>query len=423
MRVSLAFVMVAVACAAIVWLARDLWPPKHLVFAAGAEGGGYERIAKRYQAILARDGIRMEILTTGGSVENVRLLAEGKAQAALLQGGVKGPEGADSLGAVFLEPLFVFVRADRDIAANPASWQGLKIAGGGEGSGTRAAVLAFAQAAQITPGANELLSFGNTEAMEALLAGEIDAALLVAPLSAPYLEPLFRSDEIRLLRLDLIEAISRRLAQSQVVNLPAGAIRMLPTVPPGDTAMLAMVAQIIAVDDLHPSLVDRLVEAAREIHSRQDAITGSNQFPSMDAISLPADDYARQLMEDGPSSLQKLLPYWVVAQINRFAILLLPIIFLLLPAFRLLPALYAWQMRSRVYRYYDDIRRIDRQLHAQPEPEVLSALNIRLQQIDENIAALHLPLAYREYAYTARLHIELLKKQIAERLENEQGAE
>jgi TRAP-type uncharacterized transport system substrate-binding protein len=416
MRVTLSFLLILAAGLVVFFGSRDLIPPKQLTFAAGTKNGGYWHLAERYQNILARDGIQMEILETGGAVENAQLLREGKAQAGFVQGGVPSPEQAESLGAVFFEPILVFARADADIPANPALWTGLKIAAGGEGSGTRAVMVKFARAAQIKPGANRYLAVGQRQAEAALAAEEIDLAFFIAPINAQYLTNLLRSPDFKIIAIDYVEAISARLAQSQVVSVPPGGTSMMPTVPAVEVRALAMVAQLVALDTLHPSLVDRLVEAARIIHSHRDAITADQQFPTMKGVTTRQNSYAHNLLRDGTSSLAGFLPYWVVAQVNRFIILLVPVVVLLLPMLRVVPRLYAWQMRRRIYRYYKDIKGIDANVREEKDPAVLTALDEELTDIDRKLADLSLPLPYSEYSYTARLHIDLVRKRIGDRL-------
>lgn len=407
-------VTLVAAAAALFWLSRDLAPPKTLVFAAGGEGGGYWTLAQRYKQILARDGIAVEVLATKGSVENAQLLAEGRAQVAILQGGIVTEEGLETLGALFLEPVFLFTRADAGVPENPGQWQGLRAAVGGEGSGTRAAVLTLMRAARLDFSAVDLDTRGGEAAVAALLAGEVDMAVFVAPLSAPYLQPLFQDEGARLVRLEHVEALSRRLPQSEVTELPSGALSLDPALPEVPLPLLTMVASLVAQPDLHPSLVDRLVEAARIIHGRRDALAEDGQFPNMEGAALPPDPYARDLIASGTSPLQQVLPYWVVAQINRFVILLVPALLLLLPILRMLPGIYAWRMRARVFRHYATIREIE--LEAQEAPiEALDEMEARLAALDAELAELRLPLPYREYAYTARLHIDLLLSKLAER--------
>lgn len=400
-------------------LSRDLMPPQTLSFAAGPEGGGYHAFARRYQDILARDGIEVEILTTAGSLENVALLDSGRAQVALLQGGIVPETPAETLGSVFLEPIFFFARTDSNLSRNPALWRGLTIATGGIGSGTHAAFEDFVRASGQDPGANTHLPIGGDTAAQALLDGEVDVAAFVAPISAAYLQDLFAAPDISIMRLDHIKALGRRLPQSSLIVLPSGSYSLNPPIPQRDLEMLALVAWLVAPEGLHPSLVDRLVIAAREIHGRRDAVTGDGDFPNMAFATLPPDTYARDLIASGPSRLGDYLPYWMVAQVSRFAILLVPVLFLLVPLIRALPSLYAWQMRRRVFRHYAKIREIDTAALDTADPADLRVLSDRLEAIDFELGNLSLPLPYRDFAFTARVHIDLVRKRIAESLGRE----
>ncbi|GAB3685074.1 TAXI family TRAP transporter solute-binding subunit [Salinisphaera aquimarina] len=417
LRVSALILAVVMTVTALWWLSRDIVPPSTVRFAAGIEDGGYWRIATKYRDILAKDGIDLKLIATAGSVENARLMAAGEADAALLQGGIAASDGIETLGAVFTEPLLIFARptAGVDVPHNPAQWSGLRIAAGGDGSGTRAAARAFLNAAGLSGDANTLLPLGGADAAQALTSGDADVALFVAPLSAPYLSPVLADAEATLLQLDHIVALSRRMPQSILVDVPSGAFALNPPLPPRERQLLGLVARIVAQPELHPAIVDRLVEAARKVHEPGDVITPEGQFPSMENTSLPQDAYARDLIADGPSPLNAFLPYWVVAQISRFAILLLPIVFLLLPLLRTLPGLYRWSIRNRVFRHYARIREIDEAASETDDPQELRALEYELAELDLEIASLHLPLTYRGYAYDARLHIDLLRKRIANR--------
>lgn len=415
-RVVLSILGTALAVIAFVVLSRDLAPPKSLTFAAGPEGGGYHRLAVRYRTILARDGIDVTVLTTAGSVENARLLDEGRADVGLLQGGVETEGELDTLGAVFLEPVFVFVRKDAELGGNLAEWPALTVAAGIEGSGTRAAVLRILDTALISSERITLLPVGGRDAADAILDGRAQVAIFVAPVSAPYLTRLTSSPDVDILRLEHLTALSRRLPDSHVTDLPSASFSFRPPNPRWDVPMLTLVANLVAEADLHPALVDRLVMAAIRIHGRRDILSDDGAFPTMAMTSLPQDPYARDLIAEGPSVLARFLPYWVVAQINRFVILLLPILFIVLPLLRALPGVYVWRQRRRVFRHYAAIRAIDQAAANAMEPAELDELSARLDRIEAHIARLKLPLPYREYAYTTRLHIDMIRRRIEERL-------
>lgn len=415
------FAVVAAVVLGTVFAVRDLMPPRTLRFAAGIEDGGYWRFAERYRDVLAEDGIALELVATAGSVENARLLDEGTVRAGLLQGGVSPDRDAVALGSVFIEPLLIFSRRGADgvrIPPNVAEWSGLTIAAGAEGSGTRAAAVALLAAAGVGNGANTLLPVGGAEAAEALSRGAADVALFVAPLSAPYLAGLLSDEGVGLVPVAHATALSRRMPQAAIVDVPSGAFQLSPPLPPQDRSLLALVARMVAAPDLHPALVDRLVEAAVKVHGAGDILSSEGNYPNLENTSLPAQPYARDRLADGPSPLADMLPFWAVAQVERLAILLLPIVFLLLPLLRALPGLYSWGIRSRVFRHYARIREIDAEVGGAADPARLRDLDRELLDLDRAIAALRLPLAYRDQAYNARLHIELLRRRI-ERAEAE----
>ncbi len=399
-----------------IYLLRDLPPPDRITFAAGARDGGYWTIAEQYRDHLEDDGVEVIILETAGSVENRDLLDTRQADVGLLQGGIP-TEGLaiEALGTVFIEPIIVQARADRSIPANPALWRGLTIAGGGSGSGTRAAIDALASAVGIKA-ANRLVDLGGEAAAKALLAGEIDMAIFVSLPDADYLQPLFLASDVRTMRLDHIEAISQRLPNSRVATIPSGAILLDPVVPDTSLQLVALMARLAAVSDLHPAIVDRLVLAGRTIHGGNDLFTQTGTFPTALDADMPIDPGAFKLLAEGQSVFHYWLPYWIAAQIRRVLLVLVPLLILIIPLFRVLPALYQWSMHRRVWRHYVEIRSIEAELVEISDRAEVEALDARLDVVDQELAAMRLPPAFRGGAYNARMHVELVRRRIADLL-------
>lgn len=412
-------IVVAIACcvAAFLYLLRDLPPPDRLAFAAGPRDGGYWNVALRYRQLLARDGITLEILETAGSVENARLLGERRADVGLLQGGVRAPdEGVEALGTVFTEPVLFLARRDRNLPANLGDWQGLRIAAGEPGSGTRAATSGLFATLGLGPPRNELVGLGGAEAGAALIQGAVDAVVYVTTLQAPYLRDLLAEPSVGLVSLDHIDGVSVRLPFSRVVEVPSGAVALSPPVPPRPVRLLSLQARLAAVDDLHPAVVDRLVAAAREIHGRRGIFALDGQYPSPDGVDMPIDAGALKLLLEGQSAFHGWLPYWVAAQIRQVLLVLVPLLFLVVPLVRALPFAYGWTMRRRVWRHYRKIREIEMALANAGSRAELEALDTRLRGIDRRLGAMALPPAFRDRAFDARLHLELVRRQIADRL-------
>ncbi len=408
--------LIASAAAAAVY-ALDLIPPRTLTFAAGRPGGGYHAMAERYRTILARDGIEMIVLDTPGSVENAALLASGAADAGFLQGGIDPPPdaGIEALAAVFLEPLWIFHDGGLVDPSDPPSWRGERIAAGEDGSGTRVVAAEIIAALGLGPDEVDLVPLGGADAAEALLDGSVDAALFVAPADAPYLADLLAAG-MAFNPLRDGEALARNLAYVQVVTIPRSAIDYVAQIPPEPVELIAMVGRLAARDDLHPALVDRLVGAAREVHSPRGLLAEEDAFPRAAGAALPVTAQAADLLQKGPHPLSRLLPYWVVAQISIVALLLLPILFLLVPLIRVGPTLYQWRMNSRVWRRYGELLDIDREMLTAPEPGRLRDLEAQLDAIESDLIDLQLPLRFRERAYTMRVHINLVRSRIRELL-------
>ncbi len=391
-----------------------LHPPKQIVMAAGPDGGAYAEIAEDYRRILARDGIRLTVRETAGSQDNADLMVAQDVDAAILQGGIPvSSDTIEAIGTLFFEPMFFIARSDLTASRNPALWRGLRISAGQDGSGTATVFDGFQRAVGLTDADNTRLSLKYEDAVDALIDGTIDIAVFVAPVDAPYLDDIQNEPAVMYLELDYVEAVSRRLAHANTVTIPAGAMSLDPVQPPDAHTLLALEARLVVNSNLHPALINRLTMAAIELHGRRGIIADSNTFPSVEGTGLPVNNSARNLILNGPSAWHDWLPYWMAAQVNRMLLLLLPFIFIVLPLLRALPQAFAYLMRRRVWQHYPEIRKIEETLTQSPSMAALADMEDRLADLDDSLAKLKLPPAYRHNQYDARLHIDLVRARIS----------
>ena len=400
-----------------------LIPPSELTIAAGTKGSAYYDVAHKYQTILAKDGIKLNIIETAGSIENRDLIdiPDSQVDIALIQGGIATElKNLNALAAVFPEPLLAFARVEARLNGNPHSWSNKRIALGSEGSGTKAVVehllrLTKAPALSLDTGQTSL-AIGGQDAVNALLKSELDLAFFVAPLDAPYLSRLINNPSIELLPIEHSQSLASKIPEAHYIELFSGAVVYEPSYPNKNIPLITLVTKLVASDDLHPALVNRLVRAVKEVHGHRIQIVMKEPFPNTGLLDMDADVYAAKLLRDGFNPLEKILPYWVVAQINRFALLLLPVIFILLPLFKLLPALLAWRMQSKVYRYYMRLHEIDLEL-ANCDISTLtsdqrSKYDQELFEIEVGLRSESLPLKYRESAYNAVHHVQIVRARL-----------
>jgi hypothetical protein len=205
------------------------------------------------------------------------------------------------------------------------------------------------------------------------------------------------------------------------VILGEGVVDLARDLPAEDVPMVAAAASLVISDELHHALVPLLLEAAVEVHRRGGAFEPPGTFPSTKYVDLPLLPQARQYLERGPSFLYDLLPYRTAATIDRLKILLLPFITLLIPVFKMAPPIYRWQIRSKIYRWYENLREIDEAMHRDPDDDRIDELTRSLRQLEEEVVAeVSVPLSYMDEFYRLREHIDLILVKL-ERLEAKRG--
>src|SRR4051794_2647681 len=73
---------VLLAVATLAWAMLAIFapvPPSRIIIAGGPKGGSYEQYAMKYREILARSHVKVDVRTTGGAEENLRLLEDPRA--------------------------------------------------------------------------------------------------------------------------------------------------------------------------------------------------------------------------------------------------------------------------------------------------------------------------------------------------------
>jgi hypothetical protein len=175
---------------------------------------------------------------------------------------------------------------------------------------------------------------------------------------------------------------------------------------------VAPTTQLVARPDLHPALVNLLLEAAEVVHEFGGEFEHEGEFPTPRYLDFKLSPEAERFYKHGPPFLQRYLPFWVAVLVNRLTILLLPIIAVVLPLFKLMPLIYRWRMRSKIYRWYSKLRAFDPDRHREEGAERLQEYLVELDGIEAKVSPISVPLAYSEELYHLRMHIELLRSKL-----------
>ncbi len=388
-------------------------PPKTLVFASGGADGQYYAYAEQYKDALSKHGIDVEVLETAGSVENFTLLADGEADVALLQGGLAGPEAQDSLlslGGMFPEPFWIFVRADLPVDSF-GDLRGLRLAAGGVGSGTRALSDELKQtwSGRWTPP----VPLSGKMAASALKSGDVDAAVFAVSVQAGYIQDLLLDPDINLIGVERAEGLAMRFPALAPITFFEGVVDLQDNIPSQDVSMVAAIAQLGVKADLHPALQAVLLEAAEEIHGGGSLLTKAGAFPDATMTDLTLSDEARRYYRNGPTFLRRYFSFGMANFLERAWVFLIPLITLLIPMVQLAPPVYRWRIRRKIYIWYKDLHDLERRGFEAKTPEERQAVLDEIRAMQSEAGQVDVPISYNDELYHLRSHINFVEALIA----------
>ncbi|MCW9033206.1 MAG: TAXI family TRAP transporter solute-binding subunit [Rhodospirillales bacterium] len=388
-------------------------PPRKFSIATGSKSGAYFHFAQRYHAILAREGLELEIINTKGSVDNIERLEKGEADVAFVQSGTAQDKAAKpentftSLGSLYYEPLWVFVRQELP-ADNLGALAGKRIAAGVEGSGTWVVAKQALELNDLLSGKAEILHLSSDEAAKGLLAGTVDAAFFVASLESTVIKELIEAPTLKLMSFERARAYTQKHRFLSSVELPQGVVSLRKNLPPHDITMLAPAATLVTSDSLHPALVSLLVQAMTEVHGGGSILDEPGEFPSTRYVDFPMNEQAVRYIKNGQPFLQRYLPFWLAVLIDQLKVFLVPLIALMLPLGKILPPTYRWRIRSKIYRYYRDLKDIEKAGVDETDVAKLDDLIVQLDAMQQELLRLTVPLSYSEELYQLRLHTNMV---------------
>lgn len=422
--------LVAAAAAVLLALAYGVLqpsPPRKVVLATGVDQGAYAEFGRRYAELLRQHGITVELRASQGAAENLALLRDANSgvDLAFVQGGSDersaaeaqaDSEGLVSLGSLFHEPVWLFYRQDsaQRLLNTPQLTRLNQLAGwklnvGAPGSGVPPLMAQMLEANAVPAGAVQLSPLPLTPAVVELLEGRMDALVLASAPESPMVQMLLQTPGIALFDFVQAEAYARRFAFMSAVMLPRGVVNLSADQPPADVHLVAPTASLLAREGLHPALVQLFMQAATRVHGEAGWFQRKGEFPNAANTERPLADEAQRYFRTGPPWLQRYVPFWLANLVDRMWVMLLSLVVVALPLVRVLPPLYDRRIRSRVFRWYAQLREVEDARGRRPAAE----LQHELDEIDAKVGRVKVPLAYADELYALRSHIQLVRKRVA----------
>ncbi len=414
------FVFLAVALLALAYGWLDPNPPRHVKLATGPAQSAYDEFGKRYAKALKLDGITVELIATQGSAENLQLLREGKVDLGFVQGGTSDyldvdKENLTSLGSLFLEPLWLFYQeeAARKITATATltsltQLKGMKINTGTLGSGVPSLMNKLFDSNRVDPASLKLYSLEQTPATIAFLGGEVDAIVFASAPESLMVQMLLQTPGVKLMNFPQSDAYSRRFEFLSATGLPRGVVDLAANIPPDDVRLVGPTTALISRSSTHPALLQLFALAGNTIHGSAGWFKRARSYPNIENNELPIAKEADRAIKNGAPLLQRYIGFWMANLVERMGLAMGIIIAFLLPLSRILPPLYTFRVRSRIFRWYAQLRSIEQRIDSEASQVLLQ----ELQALENRAEAVTVPLSYTDELYALRSNIALVRKKL-----------
>ncbi len=394
-------------------------PKKELVIATGSPTGNYYKTALLYKELLEKEKIKVTLINTAGSVENIKLLQEKKVDIGFVQNGIIETDShLEFLANIYYEPLWIFYKNNKYQMDYIIELIGKKIAIGKEGSGTKHLSQIILNDNGIDATNSQLLDMSTAQAKEQLQKGEIDAMFVVSSHKSSTVQALLEDPNVNVLNIKRAKAYSRKYSYIEALKLYEGTIDLYRNLPDDNISLLSTTANLI----IHPNVPNELtrifLKKVKEVHSKKTLFASDDQFPNMHNTKLAINAEAKQYLTNGDTWLESIFPYWIASNIDRLKILIIPLLTLLFPLFKGFFPLYQWTMRSKIYKWYESLNELDKKIPSMTKEELEKSTtyleNLKIEIQDET----KVPLAFMGEYYNLIMHVDLILNRLHKKQSN-----
>jgi len=396
-------------------------PKKEFTIATGSKNGQYYKTALIYKEILEKQKVKVNILTSKGSIDNLQLIKEKKADVAFIQNGIDYDQKetqVSTLASTYYEPLWIFYKNEKYTMDYIVELTSKKISIGQEGSGTNDLASKILSDNKIDNTNSSILNYSTEVSKEKLLKGELDAIFLVSSPNSAVIKELLENPDINLFSLKRAKAYSRKYNFLEPIKLYEGTINLYKNVPSENINLLATTALLVARDDFSEELTRLVLKSIKDIHNKKNLFEAENQFPNLHNITIKTNEEAQRYFDYGDTWLEKIFPYWIASNLDRLKILIIPLITLLIPLIKGTLPLYKWSVRSKIYRWYDELQALDLALEGLKIEELKSKL-LEVEELKKEIKEeTKVPLSYMGEYYDLIMHLELIISKLHSKINN-----
>jgi len=411
-----------VVIAAIFWFFHSA-PPNTITLASGPQGSSFESIALKYQAILKQKGVTLQIVPTAGAEENLQRLQNPSAgvDVGFVQGGVTNravgshSNPVASLGSLAYQPMLIFYRGSATMQLL-SELKGKRLFIGPPGSGDRTLALALLATNGISSNSDTaFVDLDAAAAANALREGTVDAIFLMGDsASTEVMRALLVSTNIHLYNVVQADGYVRRFTYLSKLDLPRGSFDFGRDIPDHDVTLIGPTVELLARPELHPALSDLLLEAAQQVNGTSGLLRHKGEFPAPLEHDFPISADALRFYKSGKGFFYRYLPFWLASLVNRILVSFVPMVVILVPAMRIIPALFNWRMQTRIFHWYRSLLALEKDVQTGSARTQRERLLSRLDEIELAVNKMKVPASFADQFYGLRGHIGFVRSRIME---------
>ena len=401
----------------IIYRLVDPLPPRHLAIAAGIPGTGYDVLARQYALILARDGVDLEVRNYASAIEHFDVLrdAASPVQAALTTFGFTQPSDAAtlySLGGISDTAIFLFYRNAEPITRF-AQLRGKRLSIGAPKTALRTLMLDVLKATGALDDSIRLSDLDYREAIDALIAGEIDVAMVATQMDDSLLQRALGAPGVQLMNVAQAEAIAKTVPGLKHVVLWRGLISLDRDIPDTDIDLLALRNRLLVRKDLHPALQYLLLEAMREVHGAPGPFNRLGEFPAEQPSDLALSPTAQAFYRSGPTFWQRYTSFWLTSLLNQLVFFVIPVVAMLIPIIGFAPRFYRWLHVRRIDQLHRALGNLERELAHSADRCRLVEYQTRINEIKSAVRLLKVARPFEVDLQQLRIHLRMVQEEVS----------
>ena len=415
--IVLPWTAIVLAVLYIIYQLVDPLPPRRFAIAAGIPGTGYDVFARQYARILTRDGVDLEVHNYASAIEHFDVLrdATSPVQAALTTFGFTQPSDAAtlySLGGISDTAIFLFYKNAEPITRF-AQFRGKRLSIGMPRTALRTLMLDVLKATGALDDSIHLSDLDYREAIDALIAGEIDVAMVATQIDDSLLQRALGAPGIQLMNVAQAEAIAKTVPGLKHVVLWRGLISLDRDIPDSDIDLLALRNRLLVRKDLHPALQYLLLEAMREVHGAPGPFNRLGEFPAEQPNDLPLSPTAQAFYRSGQTFWQRYTSFWLTSLLNRIVFFVIPIVAMLIPVIGFAPRFYRWLYVRRIDQLHRALGNLERELAQSADTCRFVEYQTRIAEIESSVRLLKVARPFEVDLQRLRIHLRLVQEDLS----------